>query len=138
MLYPMFMMVILTIMIGCIAFTARVKSVKTGKVKARSYKLMDAEAYPEDVVKTTRNFNNQFEIPVLFYVVCLLFMTLDINNQLGLVLAWSFVGLRFIHALIHITYNKLTHRLLAFWLGGIVVLGLWLTLITEAVQRGLV
>lgn len=137
MVYPMFMMVFITLGIMCLALAARVQSVMTGQVKARSYKLMDAEVYPDNVIKTTRNFNNQFEIPVLFYVVCLLFLVLDIDRSLGLVLAWSFVFARFFHVVVHITYNKLYHRMFAFWMGNILVAALWVTLVTKVIQQDL-
>jgi hypothetical protein len=137
MVYPMFMMVFITLGILCLALAARVQSVITGQVKARSYKLMDAEVYPDNVIKTTRNFNNQFEIPVLFYIVCLLFLVLDIDSSLGLVLAWSFVFARFFHAVVHITYNKLYHRMFAFWMGNILVAALWVTLVTKVIQQDL-
>jgi len=137
MVYPMFMMVFITLGILCLALAARVQSVITGQVKARSYKLMDAEVYPDNVIKTTRNFNNQFEIPVLFYIGCLLFLVLDIDSALGLALAWSFVSARFFHAVVHITYNKLYHRMFAFWMGNISVAALWITLATKVFLQDL-
>jgi len=71
MIYPMFLMILLTFIVGLIAFFTRVKSVKSKSVDPKAYKLMDSDNYPENVIKTTRNFNNQFEVPLLFYVGCL-------------------------------------------------------------------
>ena len=62
MLYPMISMVLLTFIVGLIAVKVRFDSVKGGKVSAKYYKLMQGENVPEIVTKTTRCFNNQFEI----------------------------------------------------------------------------
>ncbi|MFL0800253.1 MAG: MAPEG family protein [Agarilytica sp.] len=131
MIYPMFVMVVLTIGIGLVAFVVRVKSVKSGEVRARAYKLMGSEEYPESVVKTTRCLNNQFEVPVLFYVGCLSYLSLDVTSISGIVFAWAFVGIRIVHATILMTYNHLLHRLLAFWFSVLMVLGLWVSLMIK-------
>lgn len=129
MIYPMFIMVLLTIIVGCMTLIARVKSVKSGKVDIASYRLMNAADYPEQVVKTTRNFNNQFEMPLLFYIGCLSYMALSIESVWGLVFAWLFVAFRIAHAFVHITYNALAHRIITFWLASMMVLCLWFTLV---------
>lgn len=56
------------------------------------------------------NFRNLFELPVLFYVLCLaLFMTGA--GHPGFVYAgWAFVALRAVHSFIHCTYNQVIHR----------------------------
>ncbi|MFL0803971.1 MAG: MAPEG family protein [Agarilytica sp.] len=131
MIYPMFAMVMITIGIGLIAFVVRIKSVKSGEVRVRAYKLMGSEEYPEGVVKTTRCLNNQFEIPVLFYVGCLAYLSLEVLSGLGLVFAWAFVGLRVVHAYILMTYNHLLHRLVVFWMSVLMVLCLWVQLILK-------
>ncbi|WP_368389606.1 MAPEG family protein [Thalassotalea sp. 1_MG-2023] len=74
MLYPMFLMVLLTFIVGCFAVKARFSSVKSGNISARYFKLMDGNNIPEVVTITSRNFNNQFEIPTLFYVVSTLYI----------------------------------------------------------------
>lgn len=132
MIYPMFAMVVLTLAIGAMAFVIRVNSVRRGTVDPRSYKLMDAESYPDAVTKTTRSLSNQFEIPVLFYVVCLAFLALGISSTTGLFLAWLFVVFRVVHAYIHLTYNLLLHRIVAFWLSVFTVLALWVCLLLNA------
>jgi len=131
MIYPMFSMVLLTFIVGLIAFFTRVKSVKSESVDPKAYKLMDADNYPEAVIKTTRNFNNQFEVPLIFYVGCLSYLVLNISSSLALGLAWFFVILRVIHSCIHITYNHLLHRIAVFWSSFFVVFVLWLVLIFE-------
>tara|TARA_B110000881_G_C18353816_1_gene402844 strand:- start:135 stop:536 length:402 start_codon:yes stop_codon:yes gene_type:complete len=129
MLYPMAFMVLLTFIVAGIAIKHRFASVKNGTVSARFYKLMEGENVPEIITKSTRCFNNMFEVPVLFYVVCTLYISLNIDSSLAIVLAWSFVILRYLHAFIHLSYNYVLHRMLAFWFGLLAILGLWINII---------
>lgn len=129
MIYPMFAMFLLTFLVGIVALKARVGAVKSGHINAKSFKLMDGD-FPDSIVATTRCFNNQFELPVLFYVAALAYMILGLTNHPFLVaLAWIFVALRAIHAFIHVTYNHLLHRVITFWLGFFVLAGLWVHLL---------
>ncbi len=129
MLLPVFAMVVLTLIVGAIAFQARVQSVKQGTLTMAYFKSMSGESVPNRVLITTRNLNNQFEIPMLFYVVCLAYLALGIESASGAVIAWLFVFFRAAHAYVHLTYNRVTHRMLAFWLALMCVVALWLVLI---------
>lgn len=129
MLYPMFAMVILTFIIGVITLKTRFASVKNGDVKAGYYRLMDGQDVPNYVTQTTRAFNNQFEVPVLFYVVCTLYISMGIENPYAVYAAWAFVFFRIAHAVIHLTYNHVLHRLTAYWLAIVCVFALWLLLV---------
>ncbi len=127
-LYPMFLMVLLTFVVGFITVKVRFASVKSGEVSAKYFKLMDGGNVPEIVTKTSRNFNNQFEVPVLFYVVCCLYISLGIESDLAVIFAWLFVVSRMVHSYIHLTYNDIIHRMLSFWAGLMFVLALWIVL----------
>jgi len=128
----MALMVLLTFIVGCIAVTTRFASVKKGDVNAKYYRLMQGQEVPDIITKSTRNFNNQFEIPVLFYVVCTLYISLNIESLLAIVLAWGFVVLRFVHAYIHLTYNHVLHRLSVFFLAFLSVMAMWINLLVLA------
>lgn len=56
---------------------------------------------------------NLLELPVLFYVVGLMLYVTAGASSLVLALAWSYVALRILHSVIHLTYNKVVHRLAA-------------------------
>lgn len=129
MLYPMMLMVLLTSAVGVVAVRARFASVKSGEVSVKYYQLMQGENIPEIVTKTTRCFNNQFEIPVLFYIAATLYISLGVESTVGLLFAWLFVAFRCIHAFIHLTYNHIIHRMVTFWLAFFSVLIMWLNLV---------
>jgi hypothetical protein len=131
MIYAMFAMVVLTFMVGIVAVVTRVKSVKNGSVKIKYYRTMGGQEVPEQLTKSTRCFNNMFEVPVLFYVVSTLFVILKTNNELALLLAWVFVGFRVAQAIVHLTYNNVLHRMLTFWGAVISVLSMWVILLIQ-------
>ena len=43
----------------------------------------------------------------------------------AIALAWVYVGLRVVHSAIHLTYNNVMHRLIAFALSNAVLIALW-------------
>lgn len=128
-LYPMFSMVLLTFVVACFAVKVRFASVKNKTVSAKYFRLMDGQQVPEVITKTTRNFNNQFEIPTLFYVVCTLYVCLGIHSITVLSFAWAFVAFRIAHTYIHLTYNHILHRMVTFWLSFVCVMVLWVNLL---------
>ena len=121
-------MVLLTFVVGIITVKVRFASVKNGDVSAKYFSLMEGDNIPEIVTKTSRNFNNLFEVPILFYVVCCLFISLRIESEIAVIFAWLFVLSRILHSYIHLTYNYIIHRMLSFWAGLMFVLALWITL----------
>jgi hypothetical protein len=130
-LYPMALMVLLTFIVGLVTLKTRFASVRSGDVKIGYFKFMQGQEVPDRVTVTTRSFNNMFEVPVLFYVACTLYLSLGVEGLPGLVLAWLFVALRYAHAFIHLTYNHLLHRMLSFWVSFICVLLLWTILLFQ-------
>ena len=68
---------------------------------------------------------NLTELPVLFYVVCLMFYVTQRTDENVLWVAWIYVGLRALHSLIHLTYNDVIHRLSVFAIGNFFLIWLW-------------
>jgi hypothetical protein len=136
MFYPMFSVVLLTFIIGCITFKCRLANVKSGAVDPMYFKLLQGQEVPEIITKTTRCFNNMFEVPILFYAGCLLYISLGIESSIGLSFAWVFVLMRCVQAYVFLTYNHLIHRMLSFWFGFFSVMGMWLNLLYLQLQQG--
>ena len=49
---------------------------------------------------------------MLFFVAILLAITLLLRDPLLAAMAWAFVSLRILHALVDVTYNAVMHRFL--------------------------
>ncbi|MFT5721505.1 MAG: hypothetical protein ACI9W6_001821 [Motiliproteus sp.] len=128
-IYPMFALVVLTFVVGFSLGIARFASVIKGDVDRRYFKLLSGYSVPDNLIKLSRNFSNLLEVPVLFYLLCVVVLALDVQNKLMFVLAWLFVALRIVHSVIHITYNNPIHRFLAFLMSSSLVLIMWIKLV---------
>ena len=71
------------------------------------------------------NFKNLFEVPVLFFVICLAIAASGTQSLLLLTMAWIFVALRALHSIIQTTYNLVMHRFPVYVLGTLVVFAMW-------------
>lgn len=83
------------------------------------------QALPASARFAAENYNHQFEAPVLFYVLCIGAMVAGLVSDVALMLAWTYVGLRVLHSLIHITYNRVLHRFGVFVISSIVLIALF-------------
>jgi hypothetical protein len=99
------------------------------KVTADDFKFGESARVPGDVSIANRAYMNLLEAPILFYVACLVCFEAGKVDDLILILAWAYVGLRAAHSLIHLTYNNVMHRLTAFAVSNVVLVALWVMLV---------
>lgn len=129
MFYPMLAMIILTFIVAFYLLSLRVMAVKQRKVSLGYFRLNSGSSEPPaHVIAAARHFSNLFELPLLFYVTCLVAMFLNFQNSVLIICAWLFVISRVIHAFIHLTYNNVVHRMLAFLVGTSCIVVMWLVL----------
>jgi hypothetical protein len=126
MFFPLFAMVVLTALVFSLNLGLRVWSVATRRVSAKHFKLVNTtEQVPEFLQAGTRHMANLFETPVLFYVGGVLTVVMHAETRVVIAIAWGYVGLRALHALIHMTYNNVLHRMFAFLASFVAVMCLW-------------
>ncbi len=112
--------------------TRRVRAVKTKAVSFRYFRAMQGpDLIPDYAAIPSRHFVNLFEVPVLFYVVCLSSMILQTTGPVMIGLAWCFVSLRVLQAIIHLSYNNIRHRMLVYMGGFGVVITMWTWLVVQ-------
>jgi hypothetical protein len=109
--------------------TSRLISVRRKQINPKYYVLLSGDTPPDYVQKIGRNFANLLEVPVLFYLLAVLVITLNINNTLLLNLAWLYVVLRLVHTIIHVSYNYVMHRFMVFGLSVLTLLTMWVQFI---------
>lgn len=127
MFYPMFAMVILTFIVAFYLVSIRIHAVRSKLVSAGYFRLNKGpHELPAHIVAAANHFSNLFELPLLFYVTCMLVVSTNLQGSLMLGLAWAFVISRVVHTIIHLTYNNVVHRMLAFLVGGLCVLAMWI------------
>ncbi|HEX2656932.1 MAG TPA: MAPEG family protein [Polyangia bacterium] len=103
----------------------RLWAVRRGRVPVTVFSAGEAPEVPENLRIPNRNLMNLLEMPVLFYVVCTAFYVTGRGGEGMVTLAWTYVGLRLVHSLIHLTYNRVGHRFLAFAASNVVLLIMW-------------
>lgn len=118
--------VIAQVLLTCVAYLVmskrRIAAVKAGEARARDFRVPKD---PETSATAARNVVNQFELPVLFYVVCLAFHQVGAVDWIALALAWAFVAARIVHAYVHMTSNVVMLRRRLFIVGFAFVALLW-------------
>jgi hypothetical protein len=70
-------------------------------------------------------FHNQLEMPMLFYALVAFALIADVVDSRMVVMAWAYVALRYLQAIIHTTYNYVPHRFFAFLASCIVLVAMW-------------
>ena len=71
------------------------------------------------------NFVDLLEMPVLFYVICLMLYVTGRVSMTFIWLAWAYVVLRALHSVVHLTYDKFSHRMALFAVSNLVVIAMW-------------
>ena len=125
-LYPMFALACWTLVVLMLIPVVRIRSALRREVKAADFRVGESSAVPGYVSIPNRNYMNLLELPMLFYVVCLLLYVTGGASSLTIALAWAYVVLRLVHSAIHLSYNHVMHRLAAFSLSNVALVFLWL------------
>ena len=120
-LIPVLVQVLLTIVLYISLNVVKVRAVKAGEVNEARRSLYE-DAWPEYVLKLNNCIRNQFEVPVLFYVLSISLMVIEAVNYPVLILSWLFGISRVAHAYIHTGSNYVPLRRRIFTFGVIVVL----------------
>jgi hypothetical protein len=125
MLYPMFALAGWTALVLLLIPTVRIRSAVRREVVADDFRYGESAAVPSYVSLPNRNYMNLLELPMLFYVACLLLYVTAGVSPLTTAVAWLYVALRIVHSVIHLSYNHVLHRLAAFATSNVVLLVLW-------------
>lgn len=124
-IYPVFVQVAMTFVLLVWTGMKRVRAIRRREVRMSDIAL-GQKAWPAHVLQVGNSYQNQLELPMLFYVLVALVFITNTNDVVLTVLAWIFVGLRLVHAFIHVTGNNLTRRFYAFVLGLGVLATMWI------------
>lgn len=131
---PMIAMMALTLVVWLAMYVRRLGHLFKHGIEAQDLATPEQRSVvlPEPINRPSNNFSNLFELPVIFYAICLLLLVLQESDPLYVNLAWSHVALRGAHSAIHCTVNIVTLRFAAYMLSSIV---LWIMLGRLALQH---
>jgi hypothetical protein len=124
-LAPLFVQVALTFALLFWTGGARLAAVRRGDVHPRDVALRQPN-WGKRETQIANAYQNQLELPVLFYVLTILAIVTRQADLLFVALAWAFVLTRLLHAYIHVTTNHLGRRFAAFVAGSTVLAAMWI------------
>ena len=124
-IWPVLAQIFLTLIMLIVLGARKAKAVKVGDVN-RQQAAFNNRVWPEDVVKVSNSIANQFETPLPFYVLCLVFYRINAAGLIAIVLAWMFVLSRLAHAYVQIGSNYVPMRLRFFLIGCLVLIAMLL------------
>jgi hypothetical protein len=124
-LLPVFVEVLLIfVLLGWMGLE-RSRSLNSGEVKSEDIAL-DSRNYTPRARQIGNCFSNQFELPMLFFVLIAFILITRVGDLLLLILAWVFVLSRIAHAYVHTTSNDVNWRFRAYGVGVIALFVMWL------------
>jgi hypothetical protein len=124
-LLPVFVLVGLTFALLLGMATTRTRSLTSGKTRLRDIAL-GQQNWPTRATQIGNCFSNQFELPLLFYILIALALPIRHADLVIVLLSWVFVVTRFAHAGIFITSNNVQQRSLAWFAGVLALFAMWL------------
>lgn len=124
-IYPALAMIFWIFVVGVILAMRRKEAFASGAVRPDEVKI-STERYPTPARLAAANFSNQFESPVLFFVLLLLAIHVGATSYVMAALAWLYVVSRIVHTFIHIGPNKLPVRGAVYGVGFLALVGLWI------------
>ncbi|MGH6682928.1 MAG: MAPEG family protein [Pseudolabrys sp.] len=123
-LLPLFVEVLLTFAVMFGMMYCRVTSLQSGETRFEKIALREPN-WPVRATQFAYAFANQFELPVLFYVLTILEVVTHHADLLFVVLAWIFVIFRVLQALVHVTNNNVRMRGAFYGIGALVLVVMW-------------
>lgn len=129
-LAPLFVQVLL---IFCVMFGMmywRTRALRRGEVRLSEIALREPK-WPVRATQYAYAFSNQFELPVLFFVLTILVIITRHADLIFVLLAWVFVVLRIFQALVHVTNNNVQARGTIYGAGALVLVIMWIIFIVR-------
>ena len=133
--WPMVAQVAIVAAVWVRLYFVRVGEMKAKRIHPQAVATTRSASQVLEDVGTADNFRNLFEVPVLFFAVCLALAVTDLVSPLQVALAWVYVAMRAVHSYIHTTYNKVMHRFTAFLVSTVCVFAMWIVFAVSLAMR---
>lgn len=125
-LFTVFAQVVLTSVVLFVMGRRRFKAARKGDISMDAFRLMQLDNASAQVVATGRNFENQFQMPMLYMFAVVLILQQGLADITFVLMGAFYVVLRIIHALIHTGSNQLRWRFRTFIYSCAVLWVIWL------------
>jgi hypothetical protein len=101
-------------------FVSRKKAIVQKEVRARYFKSYQGET-TERLQVIQNHFNNQFQVPILFFIVSVLCLQQNKVTIVTIIFAILFVLTRLMHSFIHLGENHPLKRAMIYFLGVVLI-----------------
>ena len=130
---PMLGMMVLTAIVWFYLYAVRIPAMYRARLPAQTYTIPErtAQHLPEKVNYPANNLKNLFEVPVLFYALCLYLYVTGNADGTHVIAAWTFFAFRVAHSVVHCTVNIVIVR---FYLYCGAALALWFMLVRAVIN----
>jgi hypothetical protein len=129
-LLPLFLEVILTFVLLFWLAPLRTRDFASGVTRPEKVALREPN-WSQRSLQVAYSYSNQFELPVLFYVLTILAWVTRHADLIFVLLAWIFVIFRYLQAYVHVTSNRVRRRGSFFIVSAIVLAVMWVIYIVE-------
>lgn len=134
-LLPVFVQAGLTFFVLLWLGLERRKAFRSGAVKSGDIALREPN-WPTKILQLSNSYQNELELPVLFYAVVAFILITSTNSFIFVVLAWVFVLSRLVRAYVHTTSNVVFVRGLSFGLSLAALMLMWIILAIRILATG--
>jgi hypothetical protein len=124
-LLPVFVLVAVIFCLLIWTGRARIGHLRQGDVKVADVVLGQSN-WPARAQQVSNTYANQFELPMLFFVLVAFALITRKADLLFVVMSWMFVVTRIFHAGIYVTSNRIQYRFTVFLIGAIILFLMWI------------
>ena len=123
---PMLAQVLLTAVVFFYMYHTRIKEMRRKNIHPQQL-ATNQEGYKQlsDSYVIAEHFNNQFEMPVLFYILCLSLYVTQMVTPVFVAMVSAYVVIRIAHSVIHCTYKKGLHRFYVYMMSSLLLWIAW-------------
>ncbi len=123
---PFFGLMLLTMVVWIYMYIRRLAWIAANNPDPQSISTPEKlnQVLPETVNYPSNNLKNLFELPVLFYGLCLYLALTDQVDQLYVYGAYAYLALRVAHSAVHCTINKVLVRFGLYVLSSAILWGM--------------
>jgi hypothetical protein len=134
-IFPVAALALLSFVVAAFMLRSRIGEMKRQRIHPQK---VASRAQSQSVLNDTLaadNYLNLFEMPVLFYTLCLALYLTQLVSLPMLLAAWLYVGLRCLHSFIHIGHNLVMHRFQIFAASVVLLLLMWLGFLAQLLMK---
>jgi len=131
-IYPILPVVLLNFIVAIHMRVMAQKAIKSREVRYRWFRVYEGTA-PEYMLMARDHYKGFFEMPILFYLLCVILFSINDVSSVDLWIAWLFVLMKFVHSYIRMTSNYVPYRAYSFYICFLILFCGWVNLVIKII-----